>query len=106
MSKLYLSRKRTVIINKKRFFTFILISSLVLNFIIFGIVSPGQSRATEVKEPVTITVKSGDTLWSIADEYCENKRDIRDMICRIKQVNSLSSADLYVGQTLEIPSEF
>ena len=56
----------------------------------------------------TIYVANGDTLWSIAKQeketniYYENK-DIRDVMNHIKQVNKLSSSDLFVNQELTVP---
>ena len=102
MTKIYLSRKRTVIRDKKKFFRFIFLSVLALNFIIFGLISPAATNANEDAEPITVTVKSGDTLWSIAEEYCEDG-DVRDLVYEIKKENSLSNANLYVGQKLTVP---
>ena len=104
MTKIYLSRKRTVIVDRKKFFRFILISVLLINFIIFGLIAPQRTNADEVLEPVTVTVKSGDTLWSIANEYCKDG-DVRDFVYEIKKENSLKNSNLYVGQKLLIPVE-
>ncbi len=106
MNKIYLTRKHTVIVNKKRFFTFIFVSVLALNFLIFGIAAPKHSSATEILEPIVVTVKSGDTLWSIASEHCDDESDVRDMIYEIKKLNSLKNSNLRIGQKLEIPTDF
>lgn len=102
MAKIYLSRKRTVIVNKKRFFTFILICVLSANFVLFGLLKPFGANADEAKPPIEITVKSGDTLWSIADKYADD-REIRDLVQKIKNQNNLKNADLKIGQKLLIP---
>ena len=58
---------------------------------------------------VTITVNSGDTLWSIAEyeqsqnEYYKNS-DIRKVVSNIKQVNNLETCDLVENQNLIIPT--
>lgn len=101
-NKIYLSRKRTVIVNKKRFFSFILVCVLSVNFVIFGILNPFNANADETKEPIEICVKSGDTLWSIAEQYSADS-EIRDFVNDIKEQNSLTSANLKVGQKLLIP---
>lgn len=50
-----------------------------------------------------ITVNSGDTLWDIADRHAEKKEDIREVVFRIVQVNSLQNKYIYPGQVLKIP---
>lgn len=56
----------------------------------------------------TIYVTRGDTLWKIASEeqhknsYYKNK-DVRDIICDIKEINNLKISELKVGQELKIP---
>jgi LysM repeat protein len=59
------------------------------------------------EEPVyttqTITVHSGDTLWSIADEFRHESEDIRDVIDRIYDANGLTKAYIYPGQVLKVP---
>lgn len=47
------------------------------------------------------TVKSGDTLWSIAKEYANEHEDLREYIYKIKKVNNITS-NLEVGQTIKI----
>jgi LysM repeat protein len=48
----------------------------------------------------TITVHSGDTLWSIAETYAEG--DVRAYISRIKKLNNIDSALIYPGQQLKV----
>ena len=57
----------------------------------------------------TITVNSGDTLWSIA-QYEKNENayykdsDIRDIVYDIKEINNLNSSSLSINQSLKIPT--
>lgn len=57
----------------------------------------------------TVSVTSGDTLWTIAKEeqeensYYEGK-DIRDIVYDIKKTNNLKTANLKINQVLEIPT--
>lgn len=48
-------------------------------------------------------VESGDTLWSIAGEYNQPGKDIRELIYDIKKINKLDSVVIKPGQALEIP---
>lgn len=54
---------------------------------------PGDAEASD-----SISVKSGDSLWKISQAY---NVEIQDII----EANNLTSINLYVGQTLVIPSE-
>ena len=53
----------------------------------------------------SITVSSGDTLWSLVSEHYDYKGDIRAAIYEVKQINGLQSANLRVGDVLLIPEK-
>lgn len=68
------------------------------------VLSLGQTASTGSHSPTqsptsngTYTVKSGDTLWSIA-----NANDMT--VAQLKQKNDLSNDTIYVGQTLNVSS--
>ena len=94
---------RTYIKDRRKFFKFILLSALVINFIIFGVLFPNSTSADFEADPIEVTVKSGDSLWSIAEQYCPEGEDLRSFIYEIKKENSLSGSNLAIGQTLFVP---
>lgn len=51
----------------------------------------------------TTTVRSGQTLWSIAAAHTGETGDIQETIDRISEANHLSSAPIQPGQHLRIP---
>lgn len=59
------------------------------------------------EEPVyytqTITVHSGDTMWSIAGRWSDDREDVRQVIHRICKANNLKSQHVYPGQVLKVP---
>jgi len=58
-------------------------------------------KATQEKSIEWITVKPGDTLWTIAVSIAP-ENDPRNTIAKIKQLNQLTGSDLIVGQNLKI----
>lgn len=52
-----------------------------------------------------ITVMSGQTLWSIAEELAP-AADPRDVIAQITRLNALSGGSVTAGQRIAIPAEY
>ena len=91
-------RRKYVLKNKKRFIVF-LVTLLVLSLLsIFATTVYGYKETANK----TVVVKSGDTLWSIAQTYC-TEGDIRLYIHRIRELNHLPNSDIYQGATLILP---
>ncbi|MBN2796498.1 MAG: LysM peptidoglycan-binding domain-containing protein [Clostridia bacterium] len=55
------------------------------------------------QEFITVQVKAGDSLWSIADAYTPDHRDLRETMSIIRRYNHLNSDNLMVGDQLEVP---
>ena len=53
----------------------------------------------------TITVSSGDSLWSIAEEVAP-AADPRDVVDAIARLNALQGVSISAGQRLAIPAEY
>ena len=96
-------RKRLVIKSKLRFFTFILVSVLILTGSC-GFVS-AKCTAAPQSEYVTIDVLPGDTLWDIACEHVTTGTDVREYIYDICTLNEITADQLYSGMTLMIPTD-
>lgn len=52
---------------------------------------------------VMVTVKEGDTIWTIAKPYYNGKSDYRDLIYDIKTINKLEQYIIHPGQKIAIP---
>lgn len=77
---------------------FVLVMALFV--VLFG---KGVNDKYYVIEEYTIT--EGQTLWSISSEYVDNNTDIREYIYKIKELNNLSTSEVYAGQTIKILKE-
>ena len=75
--------------------------SIILVFAL--IVSSQITNAYTEKPFITITVHSGDTLWSIAKEYGDENTDVRETIDDIKRINHMKNSTVIVGQAIKIP---
>ncbi|HOQ36711.1 MAG TPA: LysM peptidoglycan-binding domain-containing protein [Acetivibrio sp.] len=90
-------KKRYVLKNKKRFFTFIAV--VLIGFC--TIINATRSYGYKEPEYKTILVRRGDTLWGIAERY--NKRgDIRKYIYDVMVLNNLENCDIFEGMELKV----
>lgn len=79
---------------------------LVIAALICGAASQMTEHVRDKPNEVIVTdayeVRSGDTLWSIADKYCPDGMDKRDYIDDIAARNHLSGAVIRKGQVIEV----
>lgn len=77
---------------------------ITIGSIVFGtIFSAAQNQhpeAPKYKYYKSITIEHGDTLWSIADEYCGKECSTKEYVEELKELNSLTSDTIYAGQHL------
>lgn len=52
---------------------------------------------------IRYAVESGDTLWSIANEYKDENTSTGEFVYEIKKINGLSSSAINVGDLIIIP---
>lgn len=62
----------------------------------------GQPAGTIPSGWASVTVESGDTLWTLA-KAADPEGDPRPLIAQIRQVNGLTTATLQPGQSLAVP---
>lgn len=90
--------RRYVLKNRKRFYIFIMTLTVIFSFIAFAAAVNGA----DFDEYETVVVKRGDTLWDLAEKYC-NGTDIRRYIEIIKSANGLTDNTIYEGDVLRMP---
>ena len=97
------TRKRYRIKNRVRFASFIVISLLLVCTVFNTALGFNDALALSEQQYIEIQVESGDTLWTIADEYMPDDMDIREAVYMICETNDVDANTLYAGQTLSIP---
>ena len=97
------TKKRYRIKNRVRFASFIVISLLLVCTIFNTALGFNDALALSEQQYIEIQVESGDTLWTIADEYMPDDIDIREAVYMICDTNDVDANTLYAGQTLSIP---
>lgn len=93
ISKLFKSRRSCI--------TILAIISFII--IIGAVLMPHIAVSKEKVNLVQVTVEEGDTIWKIAQVYTPHGDDVRELVYYIKQLNSLTSAQIYPGQVILIP---
>lgn len=74
----------------------------ILLFALFLLLGNTTAHADKEKEVICYTVSQGETLWSIAKQYIDEKTDIRKYIYEIEQLNNMETATIYAGQTIQL----
>ena len=58
----------------------------------------------EVKiEYQTVTIRGGDTLWSIASAHSDSSTDVRELVREIRKLNDIEPGSIYPGQIIKVP---
>lgn len=89
------------IANKKKFVR----STTIAILLLVGLFNISIAKSNKEAETIDYTIARGQTLWSIAREYTPNNKDIRDTIHKIRELNNLTDATIYEGQTIKIKIE-
>ncbi|MDU2502724.1 MAG: LysM peptidoglycan-binding domain-containing protein [Peptoniphilus sp.] len=92
--------KRTIIIRKQKVLLFLL---LIFIFNTGLMVKNESDLNVQEKEIIydVYTVKSGDTIWTISDNY--DYKNKMKFVMDIEKANSISSYDIKPGYKLAIP---
>ena len=95
--------KKIKVINKFRFYTFILISLLMIFSMTFLFINKSLGAGNLKGEYIDYTVRYGDTVWSIAEKYQNNRMEIRDLVDLIIDENKIDNSIVTQGEVVKIP---
>lgn len=90
--------KKIYLKNPKRLISSII--GMLLLTVLLMIMLQQTAFGKSVPKYATVVVAQGDTLWSIANDYYENERDIRNKIEEIKEINDMKTSSIKIGQEL------
>lgn len=77
-----------------------LLPLILILFTFICIICNSNTQNDIIFKEVQYTVSSGETLWSIAQQYCPEGMDIREYIYKLN-----ISPEIYAGQTITILEE-
>jgi len=63
-----------------------------------------EAEPAEPRPPLSVQVEYGDSLWTIAREYGDPRRDVRAVVAEIRRANGVDPARLQPGSVLVIPA--
>jgi LysM repeat protein len=90
--------------SRKRFTLMPLIAIAGLSLVVtLPALSATQLHAAKPVTYTTVTVKSGDSLWNLADDRTAPGGDIQATVDAIIAVNHLTGAEIAPGEHLRIP---
>ena len=97
-------KKRYKVVNKFRFYVFIITLSMLGTTLIMSLLSINQVYGSIYKYDYDeVKIIEGDTLWFLAMDYTSKEYDIRRMLYEIKRMNKMETSQIYPGDILKIP---
>ena len=72
----------------------VLMTTAMLNFAL---------AKSEGKNNISVIVKSGESIWTIASKNNPNEKDIRKLVYEIIEENDLENSTIYAGQEIIVP---
>lgn len=98
-------KKKYKIVSPIRFFIFVLFSVLLISMLSYTFLGMSTTEASSVNTYRQIEVRENDTLWNIAETYCDqdNKLDTRKIVNQICEINNVDASAISPGDVLFVP---
>lgn len=91
------------VVNKFRFTVFVVLTIVILTTAVNFALGFNTAASLTRTDYMDVQIVSGDTLWSIAENYMPQDMDTREAVYKLCRVNDISAADLYAGMTIQVP---
>ena len=95
--------KRYRISNRFRFTVFVVLTIILLTTAINFALGLNTAASLTIQDYMDVEVKSGDTLWNIAQDYMPDDMDTRKAVFQLCSLNDISADQLYAGMTIQVP---
>ena len=95
-------KKTLKVKSRVRFTAFVLIMLFAVTGLFNTMLGLNDALGLTKQEYIEVSINSGDTLWTIAEQYMPSDMEIRKAVHIIKNVNEIDS-QLQPGQTILIP---
>lgn len=100
-------KRRRKSIEDINYVTLILTIILVVSFIyLLGTFGNTTVYGDGETEFTYVTVVSGDSIWTIAQDYTPSNRDLRETVSLIRRYNDVKGDMLYIGDELRVPKMY
>lgn len=102
-------KKREAVVRRQKSILAVAVIVVVAFGILLGnsinaMASADKDVASYNKYYVSVRVQSGDTLWTIADEYVDGFNiEKTDYITEVCQINEISENDIHAGDYIVVP---
>ena len=83
----------------------VIISTIVVMLVLLLATAVHALGGGSPVETIDYEVRSGDSLWSIADTIAEDGEDLRGVVATIRHLNDLSTVVIRPGDVLELPAD-
>ncbi|MDD3403244.1 MAG: LysM peptidoglycan-binding domain-containing protein [Hespellia sp.] len=105
--RLALRRKRRVHVWKQRFLLSVIAFAMIVgcSFAFSGIMTSAHDKQNSIPTEtsyISIQIESGDSLWSIAEEYKPVSQSTNEYISELIRLNGLTSEDIHADQYLTV----
>ncbi len=91
------------VVNKFRFTVFVVLTIVILTTAVNFALGFNTAASLTRTDYMDVQIVSGDTLWSIAENYMPQDMDTREAVYKLCKVNNISASELYAGMTIQIP---
>ena len=95
--------KRYRISNRFRFTVFVVLTIILLTTAINFALGLNTAASLTIQDYMDVEIKSGDTLWNIAQTYMPDDMDTRKAVYQLCSLNDISADPLYAGMTIQVP---
>ena len=86
-----------------RFTVFVVLTIVLMTTAVNFELGLNTAASSTVQEYMDVEIKSGDTLWNIAETYMPDNMDTREAVYQICSLNDISADELYAGMTIQVP---